>query len=128
MTWSVQRLVIAGLLVSLVVGMGLSLFADEDPDGLEAAFIRTECADAADKDACLEEAAGEPVFGGAPLPDYEITWLSGLVGVAVSFGLGAGLVALVRGGRRGDVGRRGDRAGRSRDDAARRDAESPGHP
>jgi cobalt/nickel transport protein len=95
----VTRLVLVGLLVSLVVGVGVSYLASPEPDGLEAAYLRTACADAADPEACLEEAAGEPVFDAAPLPDYEVTWLSGLLGVAACFAVGAGLVAAVRAGR-----------------------------
>jgi hypothetical protein len=96
---SALRLVLVGVGVSLLIGMGLSHLADENPDGLEAAFIRAECADADDGEECLDDAAGEPVFGAAPLPDYEITWLSGLLGVALCFALAAGLVAMVRTGR-----------------------------
>lgn len=90
---------LAGLAVALVAGVVLSNFASPDPDGLESAVLRTQCAEAADADACLADAAGESVFTGAPLPDYRITPLSGFLGVLVSFGLAAGLVALVRRGR-----------------------------
>jgi cobalt/nickel transport protein len=96
---------LAGLAVALVAGVVLSNFASPDPDGLESAVLRTQCADAADPDACLAEAAGDPVFTGAPLPDYAITPLSGFLGVLLSFGLAAGVVALVRRGRPGEGGR-----------------------
>lgn len=92
---------LAGLAVALVAGVLLSNFASADPDGLESAVLKTQCADAADEEACLEEAAGDPVYTAAPLPDYEITWLSGLLGVLVCFAVGAGVVALVRGTSRG---------------------------
>ena len=104
---SLRGFVLAGLLVAVVAGVVLSNFAAAEPDGLESAVVKTQClpggtAGAPEPDACLEEAAGEAVYTAAPLPDYEITWLSGLLGVAVCFALGAGLVALVRRGRRGE--------------------------
>jgi hypothetical protein len=79
--------------------MGLSAFASSQPDGLEASVIRTACAEATDPDACLEEAAGDPAFDAAPLPDYSVLWLSGLVGVLATFLIGAGAVRAVRGRR-----------------------------
>lgn len=90
------RLILLGLAVALVVGMVVSNFASPDPDGLESAVLKTQCADAPDPDACLAEAAGDPVFEAAPLPDYHITWLSGLVGVLVCFGIGAGIAVIAR--------------------------------
>ena len=99
--------VLAGLAVALVAGVVLSNFASPHPDGLESAVLRTQCAEAADPDACLAEAAGDPVFTGAPLPDYAATPLSGLVGVLACFAVGAGLVLVVRRGRRdGDTATR----------------------
>lgn len=80
--------------------MILSNFASGSPDGLESAVLRTQCADAPAgeaRDACLAQAAGYPVYDAAPLPDYEVTWLSGALGVLVCFALGTGVVALVRG-------------------------------
>jgi len=98
---------LAGLAVALVAGMILSNLASDSPDGLESAVLRTQCADQPEgeaRDACLEEAAGDPVYDAAPLPDYEITWLSGALGVLVCFAIAAGLVALVRDGTRGARG------------------------
>lgn len=100
---------LAGLAVALVAGVILSNFASGSPDGLESAVLRTQCADEPEgeaRDACLAEAAGDPVYDSAPLPDYEITWLSGAIGVLVCFALAAGAIALVRGG-----GGRGARGG-----------------
>jgi hypothetical protein len=88
--------VLAGLAVALFIGVVVSNFAAPDPDGLESAVLKTQCAEAPDPDACLEAAAGEPVYDSAPLPDYAITWLSGLLGVVACFALGIGLVALSR--------------------------------
>jgi PDGLE domain-containing protein len=98
---------LAGLAVALVAGVVLSNFANPEPDGLESAVLRTQCADQPEgeaRDACLAEAAGDPVYTGAPLPDYEITPLSGFLGVLACFALGAGIVALVRSGRRARAG------------------------
>jgi cobalt/nickel transport protein len=106
----VSRFTLAGLAVALLAGVLLSNFASPDPDGLESAVLKTQCADAADQDACLAEAAGEPVYEAAPLPDYEVTWLSGLLGVLVCFALGAGLVALARRGSARPDAQRGSRA------------------
>lgn len=79
--------------VSLFAGVVLSSFADADPDGLETAVLRAVC----DGDrACLRSLAGEPVFDAAPLPDYAITPLSGILGVGATFALGAGALLLVR--------------------------------
>ncbi len=93
---------LAGLAVALVVGVVLSNFANSNPDGLESAVLRTQCADQPEgdaRDACLAEAAGDPVYTAAPLPDYEITPLSGFLGVLACFVIGAGIVALARVGR-----------------------------
>jgi cobalt/nickel transport protein len=89
-------LILAGLAVTLFVAVFVSNFASPMPDGLESAVLKTQCADAADPDACLAEAAGDPVYDAAPLPDYEITWLSGLFGVLVCFAVGGGLALLAR--------------------------------
>jgi cobalt/nickel transport protein len=90
---------LAGLAVALVAGVVLSNFASPDPDGLESAVLRTQCADQPEgeaRDACLADAAGDPVYEGAPLPDYAITPLSGLLGVLACFAITAGTVALLR--------------------------------
>jgi hypothetical protein len=90
--------VLAGLAVALVAGVLLSSLASGDPDGLESAVMKTQCpAGASDEelDACLEEAAGDPVYTAAPLPDYEITPLSGFFGVIAAFMVAFGIIALV---------------------------------
>ena len=86
---SPRGLVLAGLLAALIAGMAVSSFASSQPDGLEASVLRTACADAVDPDACLAEAAGDPTFTAAPLPDYSKLWLSGFAGVVACFALGA---------------------------------------
>lgn len=97
---SAAGLVVAGLAVSLFCGVVLSNFAAAAPDGLESAVL-TEAA-GGDEEA-LAQLAGDPVYEAAPLPDYAITPLSGAIGVAVCFVVGAGAVALLR-ARRGAVG------------------------
>lgn len=101
----VGGIVVAGLLAALVAGMGLSYLASSQPDGLEASVLGTACADAFDRDACLAEASGDAVFDAAPLPDYAVGWLSGLVGVAACFAVGAGAVLAVRSRRGVPAGR-----------------------
>ena len=93
---SIRGFVVVGLLTALIAGMGVSAFASSDPDGLEASVLRTSCAQAEDPDACLAQAAGDPAFDRAPLADYRVLWLSGLVGVVATFALGAGALGLLR--------------------------------
>lgn len=87
---------LGGLAVALLAAVLLSSFASGNPDGLESAVLRTQCAEAEDADACLGEAAGDPVYTAAPLPDYALTPLSGFLGVLATFALGAGTVAVLR--------------------------------
>ena len=77
--------VVAGLLVALVLAVGVSRLASEDPDGLEKVAAEEGFGDAAE----------EHDLNDSPLADYSSP-LSGLVGVLVTFGLGAGIFALVR--------------------------------
>ena len=93
---SLRTVAVAGVGVALVVAMGLSYFASAAPDGLEASVLQTTCADAADPDACLAQAAGDPVFEAAPLRDYSVVWLSGLVGVLACLGLAWGVARATR--------------------------------
>lgn len=92
--WAV---VLVGLGVALLVGTVLAGFAAGTPDALQRVVIDSACQDAADKEACLAEKEGEPVVLLAPkaLADYANVALSGLVGVAVSFVVGSGLVYLL---------------------------------
>ena len=88
--------IVVGLGVALFVATVVSNFASPAPDGLESAVLKTRCADAPVPDECLAATAGDPVYEAAPLPDYEVTWLSGLVGVLACFALGMGLTGLSR--------------------------------
>lgn len=95
---SVVPFVLVGLAVALLIGMVVSNFAASTPDALQRAIINSACEDAPDEEACLAEQEGKPVLEIAPsaLLGYEVGWLSGLVGVALTFAVGAGLVVLLR--------------------------------
>jgi len=94
---SIVPFVLVGLVISLLIGMVASNFAASTPDALQRSIINSACRDAPDKEACLVEQEGEPVLEIAPqaLLGYQVTWLSGLVGVTATFAVGAGLVMLV---------------------------------
>ena len=98
---SVVPFVLVGLAIALLVGVVFSNFAASTPDSLQRAIINSACEGEpgeAAKEECLAEQEGEPVLGIQPsfLFDYRVTWLSGLVGVILSFVLGAGIVMLLR--------------------------------
>lgn len=95
---SIVPFVLVGLAVALLIGMVVSNFAASTPDALQRAIINSACEDAPDEEACLAEQEGKPVLEIAPsaLLGYEVGWLSGLVGVALTFAVGAGLVVLLR--------------------------------
>ena len=81
----------AGLIVVLAVAVGVSQLASDQPDGLEFVAEQEGFAGAAD-DHSLSE---------APLADYggdsrRNLALSGLLGVAVTLGIGFGVFWLVR--------------------------------
>jgi len=107
---SVVPFVVVGLVIALLIGVVLSNFAASSPDALQRSIINSACQDAPDKEACLVEQEGQPLLEIAPkaLLGYQVTWLSGLVGVITTFAVGAGLVVLLRlsGGspRRPDAG------------------------
>lgn len=97
---SVVPFVIVGLVVSLVIGMLVANFAASTPDAQQRAVIESACQNEPDAEACLAEQEGDPVLGFQPVAlfDYGVTWVSGLVGVAATFAIGAGMVFLVRRG------------------------------
>lgn len=90
--------VLVGLAIALLIGVVISNFAASTPDALQRAVINSACEDAPDKEACLVEQEGEPILQIAPnaLLGYEVSWLSGLVGVIVAFALATGIVFLAR--------------------------------
>ncbi len=98
---SVVPFVLAGLVVSLLIAVIVANFAAESPDALQRVIIDSSCQGAANEqqaEACLAQQEGEPVLQvqPGPLSDYEVTWLSGLVGVIACFALGTGIVLLLR--------------------------------
>ncbi|MGQ9631921.1 MAG: PDGLE domain-containing protein [bacterium] len=79
-----------GLIIALVVGGLLSIFASPSPDGLERV---------AEDKGFIERAAEKPLVK-SPIPDYLIpgisserlaTALAGIVGTLIIFGLGYGM-------------------------------------
>jgi len=98
---SIVPFVLVGLVIALLIGMGVSNFAASTPDALQRAVINSACEDEPNEAAveeCLAEQEGEPVLEIQPavLAGYEVTWLSGLVGIIATFALGAGIVFLLR--------------------------------
>jgi cobalt/nickel transport protein len=95
---SIVPFVVIGLAIALLIGMIVSNFAASTPDALQRAIIDSACRDAPDKEACLLEQEGKTVLEIAPgaLLGYQVSWLSGLVGVLATFAVGAGLVMLLR--------------------------------
>ncbi len=101
---------LGGLALALLLAGVVSSFASSSPDGLDA-VTRQGCSYEADRPAggeCMARSAEEHEVGG-PLADYGIagidnpylsTGLSGVLGVLLVFGIGAGLFALVRRRRR----------------------------
>jgi PDGLE domain-containing protein len=98
---SVALLVVAGVGLALLIGMVGANFAAGTPDALQRSVIDSACKGAADQEACLAEKEGEPVWTSVPeaLNGYTHVSLSGLVGVAATFVLGAGLIWVLRRGR-----------------------------
>ena len=90
--------VLVGLAIALLIGVVASNFAASTPDALQRSIINSACRDAPDEEACLVKQEGKPVLEIAPraLLGYQVTWLSGLVGVVATFAVGAGLVMLLR--------------------------------
>lgn len=82
-----RTFVIAGLVVSLVVAVGVSQFASDDPDGLEYVAEQEGFADAG-QDHDLSETAladyGEGLTGNSAVD----TAIAGLIGVLVTLGVG----------------------------------------
>ncbi len=100
-----------GLLVALLLAGVVSNFASSSPDGLDAT-ARKGCTEAVDGSltggTCMAQQEKDHQMKDSPLADYGIkgidnpylsTGLSGVLGVLVTFGIGAGIFWLVR--RRG---------------------------
>ena len=107
---------VVGLLVSLLLAGVVSNFASSSPDGLDSA-AREGCTFDADDNitggTCMAQKEQDHQLGDGPLADYGIrgidneflsTGLSGVLGVLVTFGIGAGIFWLVRRRSREPVG------------------------
>lgn len=97
-----------GLLVALLLAGVVSSFASSSPDGLDKT-ARDGCTFNAEGEitggTCMAQKEQEHQLGDSPLADYGIrgidneylsTGLSGVIGVLVTFGIGAGAFRLVR--------------------------------
>lgn len=87
--------VIAGLLVAIGLALFVSPLASSEPDGLERVA----------KDKGFIDAAEDHALNDSPVADYAVkgiddprwsTAVSGIIGVAVTFGVGLGIFALLR--------------------------------
>jgi cobalt/nickel transport protein len=87
--------ILGGLVVALLLAFLVSGFASSAPDGLERVA----------EDKGFLETARDHAFADSPLADYSLrgvdnprlsTGLAGVIGVLVTFAVGAGLAALVR--------------------------------
>ncbi|MEU4338191.1 PDGLE domain-containing protein [Micromonospora lupini] len=107
-----------GLLVALLLAGVVSNYASSHPDGLDSSLLKGCTVDADDNivgGSCPAQQAREHELGDSPLADYGVrgirnsfvsTGLSGVLGVLVTFAIGAGGFWLLR--RRGDASTRGD--------------------
>lgn len=94
-----RSFILAGLLVVIGLAVFVSPLADSDPDGLER-VARTKGFAGSEREHSLSE---------SPVADYSVegvsndriaTAASGLIGVLLTFGAAAGILALVRARRR----------------------------
>lgn len=95
----VRWLLIAGAVVSLVMAGVIAYYASPLPDGLESVAEQQGFVDSAQD----SHAAGSPLadYGVAGVEDDRLSvGLAGLIGIAVTAGLGFGLFFLLRAGRR----------------------------
>jgi cobalt/nickel transport protein len=111
MTKRTGAFLLGGLLVALLLAGVVSSFASSSPDGLDSA-AREGCTFDADDNitggTCMAQGEQDHQMKDSPLADYGIrgidneflsTGLSGVIGVLLTFGVGAGVFWLVR--RRG---------------------------
>jgi cobalt/nickel transport protein len=107
---------LGGLLVSLLLAGVVSSFASSSPDGLDSA-AREGCTFDADDNitggTCMAQGEEDHQLADGPLADYGIkgidneflsTGLSGVLGVLVTFAIGAGIFWLARRRSREPVG------------------------
>ncbi|MEU8089119.1 PDGLE domain-containing protein [Micromonospora sp. NPDC049101] len=108
----------AGLLVALLLAGVVSNYASSHPDGLDSSLLKGCTVDAEDNivgGSCPAQQARDHEFADSPLADYGVrgvrnsfvsTGLSGVLGVLVTFAIGAGGFWLLR--RRGTTPTGGD--------------------
>lgn len=97
-----------GLLVALILGGVVSNFASSAPDGLDSAALQGCATDEQGNitgGECVAQKEQDHEFADSPLAGYGIkgidnpylsTGLAGVLGVLITFGVGAGLFWLVR--------------------------------
>ncbi|WCN82622.1 PDGLE domain-containing protein [Micromonospora sp. LH3U1] len=107
-----------GLLVALLLAGVVSNYASSHPDGLDSSLLKGCTVDADDNivaGSCPAQQARDHELGDSPLADYGVrgvqnsfvsTGLSGVLGVLVTFAIGAGGFWLLR--RRGTTPTDGD--------------------
>lgn len=91
---SLRGFVVAGLAIALVLAVGLGPFASSSPDGLERVAL----------DVGFDGTAREHGVANGPFAEYAIGALDGnlsqaiaaVVGIGVTFAIGAGVLAAVR--------------------------------
>ncbi|MCO1597934.1 PDGLE domain-containing protein [Micromonospora sp. RHAY321] len=111
---------VGGLLVALLLAGVVSNYASSHPDGLDSSLLKGCTVDADDTivgGSCPAQQAREHELGDSPLADYGVqgvgndflsTGLSGVLGVLITFAIGAGGFWLLR--RRGGTSTPGDTA------------------
>ncbi len=102
---SPRKLVIAGLVTAAVLAGGVSYFASGAPDGLDATTLRG-CTVSEEGEitggTCIAQGEQEHELAGGLLEDYGFngldgtTGIAGLIGVAVTFGIGLAIFWLAR--------------------------------
>ena len=92
---STRTFVLIGIAVALVLAFAISPLASSEPDGLEK--VATEKG--------IDAGMTDHAVAGSPLADYSVqgvddsslsTGLAGVVGVAATFAIGAGLFGVIR--------------------------------
>ena len=91
---------VAGLLLALGLALFVSPFADSDPDGLTKVAEEEGFADAEQEHELADSPVAEYEVDGVE-GDRMSTGIAGVIGVLVTFGVGAGAFALLRTLRRG---------------------------
>ncbi|MEV1331089.1 PDGLE domain-containing protein [Micromonospora costi] len=114
--------VVGGLLVALVLAGVVSNYASSHPDGLDSSLLKGCTVDADDNitgGSCPAQQAKDHELADSPLADYGVrgvdnvylsTGLSGVLGVLLTFAVGAGAFWLLRRRQNGDGAAAGNAA------------------